>query len=317
MEVVELEERFAVPGVLGFDKTPSGLLFARVTAPAAEATIYLQGAHLAGWQPAGQAPVLFLSPRTELAPGKAIRGGVPVIFPWFGPRKAGPRQAGPRHDGHAAPSHGFARTSEWELAFAALAGDEVHLTFTLAPNEASRAFGFDHFKLAYRMTIGLTLTLELTVANDSASGDSEGGPLLFEEAFHTYFAVADAAKAIVTGLAGTAYLDKRDEMRRQLQPDGAMSIAGTTDRVYLDTAATCVIGDVAGKRRIVVEKSGSLTTVVWNPWVEVAATLADMEPEGWREMLCVETANVGDSAVALEPGATHSMRAAISVEDAG
>ena len=140
MDVAELEERFEAPGVLGFEKTASGLVLARVTAPAASATVYLHGAHLTDWQPAGHAPVLFLSARTELLPGKAIRGGVPVIFPWFGPRKPGPG-----HDG-TGPSHGFARTSEWELAFAAVAGDEVHLAFTLGPSEVSRGFGFDHFK---------------------------------------------------------------------------------------------------------------------------------------------------------------------------
>jgi glucose-6-phosphate 1-epimerase len=314
IDVAGLEERFAVPGVLGFGKTASGLVFARVTAGSASATVYLHGAHLTDWQPKGYAPVLFLSARTELAADKPIRGGVPVIFPWFGPR----------HDGKEGPMHGFARTSEWELALAAVAGDEVHLTFTLGPNDASHALGFDHFRLAYRMTIGRRLTLELTVANDSGSGGvqgaaasemaSLGAPLVFEEALHAYFAVADVQKATVTGLGGTAYIDKRDEMRRKVQAGGAMAIAGTTDRVYMDTTATCVIDDVAGKRKIVVAKEGSHTTVVWNPWIELAVTLADMDPEGWRGMLCVETANVGESAVTLEAGKTHTMRAVISVE---
>ena len=132
MDVAELQERFAVPGVLGFEQTAPGLVVARITGPAAEATVYLQGAHLTDWKPVGQAPVLFLSARSEFAPGKAIRGGVPVIFPWFGPR----------HDGKAGPQHGFARTAVWDLAFAAVAGDDLHLTFTLAPSEASRKLGF-------------------------------------------------------------------------------------------------------------------------------------------------------------------------------
>jgi len=301
MDVGELTGQFAVDGVLRFERTASGLIFARVTAPAAQATVYLHGAHLTDWQPAGEAPVLFLSARTELAPDKPIRGGVPVIFPWFGPR----------HDGLAGPSHGFARRSEWELAFAALAGDEVHLTFTLGPDQTSRALGYDHFRLAYRMAIGRALTLELTVANEPGA---QGPPLQFEEALHTYFAVGDVRETTVTGLAGAEYIDKRDQMRRKLQPQGAMSLTGTTDRVYLDTAATCAIDDVAGKRRIVVEKTGSRSTVVWNPWAEVAATLPDMEVDAWPGMLCVETANVDDSAVTLKPGETHTMRAVISVE---
>jgi glucose-6-phosphate 1-epimerase len=298
MDVAELQERFAVPGVLGFEQTAPGLVVARITGPAAEATVYLQGAHLTHWKPVGQAPVLFLSARSEFAPGKPIRGGVPVIFPWFGPR----------HDGNAGPQHGFARTEVWDLAFAAVAGDDLHLTFTLAPSEASRKLGFGDLRLAYRMVIGRRLTLELTVANDSATA------VQFEEALHTYFAVAEVRSATVEGLAGTEYIDKRDRMRRKLQPEGAMTLTETTDRVYLKTTAACAIGDVAGGRRIVVEKSGSRSTVVWNPWAELAATMADMEPDGWRTMLCVETANVGEDAVTLEPGATHTMRAEISLE---
>jgi glucose-6-phosphate 1-epimerase len=298
MDVAGLEQQFSMPGVLNFEKTASGLVAVRVTAPSASATVYLHGAHLTDWQPTGQAPVLFLSGRTEFAEGKAIRGGVPVIFPWFGPR----------HDGKTGPMHGFARTSEWKLAFAALAGDEVHLTFTLGPNEASRALGFDHFKLAYRLIIGRKLTMELIVAND---GDA---PLVIEDALHTYFAVDDVEQASLSGLGGTAYLDKRDEMKRKVQPEGVMTFTGTIDRTYLKTTATCVIDDVAGKRKIVVEKSGSQTTVVWNPWAELAVAMADMEPDGWRGMLCVETANAGESAVTLQPGESHTMSAVISVE---
>jgi glucose-6-phosphate 1-epimerase len=314
-QVSTLDEQFAVPGVLHFGETLSGLVFAQVTAPAAEATIYLHGAHLTHWQPKGTAPVIFLSDRTELAPGKAIRGGIPIIFPWFGTR----------HDGGKGPSHGFARTSEWELAFAAVAGDEVHLTFTLAPNEASRALGFDHFRLAYRMVIGPKLNLELTVANDSGSGGGRmeapetaaeiGAPLVFEEALHTYYAVSDVRQTTVTGLGGTTYIDKRDEFKRKLQPEGPLTLTGTTDRVYLDTTATCVINDPKGKRTITIEKSGSQSTVVWNPWAQVAATLADMDPESWPGMLCVETANVDDSTVTLAPGKTHTMRMVVSVEN--
>lgn len=297
----ELNERFAMPGALEFGAAPSGLIFAQVTTPQARARVYLQGAHLTEWTPMGQSPMLFLSERTELSPGKAIRGGVPVIFPWFGPRT----------DGQPGPSHGFARTTEWELAFAAATGEAVHLTFTLQPSEATRALGFDHFRLAYRLEIGHTLTMELTVANDAGPG---GAPLAFEEALHTYFAVGDAERTAVTGLGGTTYLDKRDGMRRKVQSEGPIQLTGTTDRVYVETTGDCMIEDTAQRRRIVVRKSGSRSTVVWNPWAEVAATLPDMEPEGWRGMVCVETANVGQDAVTLGPGETHTLRAVIALE---
>jgi glucose-6-phosphate 1-epimerase len=312
-DVAELQNRFAIPGVLGFEKTASGLVVARVTTPAAEATIYLHGAHLTHWKPAGQAPAIFLSKRAEVAADKAIRGGIPVIFPWFGER----------HDGKAGPMHGFARISEWTLAFAAMAGEELHLTFTLAPNELSHSLGFDHFKLAYNMTIGHTLTLELTVLNDSGSGGAQnasaemsanGSPLVFEEALHTYFAVADAREVSIDGLGGTAYLDKVDGMKRKVQPDGPLKLEGRTDRPYVNTDATCVLHDPAGARRIVVAKTGSRTTVVWNPWDKLTATMADMEPDAWLHMTCIETANAGEDAVTLKAGETHAMRAHYSIE---
>ncbi len=312
-DVAELQSRFGIPGILEFEKTASGLVLARVTAPAAEATIYLQGAHVTHWKPAGEATAIFLSQRAEFSPGKPIRGGVPIIFPWFGDR----------HDGKTGPMHGFARLTDWNVAFAAMAGDELHLTFTLAPNELSHSLGFDHFKLAYNVTVGHTLTLELTVMNDSGSGGVHeaaaemtalGAPLVFEEALHTYLAVADARKVSIDGLGGTTYLDKVDEFKRKIQADGPLKLEGRTDRPYLNTDATCVLHDPAGGRRIVVAKTGSRSTVVWNPWDEATAKMPDMEPDAWLHMTCIETANVGEDAVTLKAGETHAMRAHYSIE---
>jgi len=302
MDIAALNANFGLPGVLSFEES-EGLTRAVISTPAASATVYLHGAHLTHWQPAGEEPVLFLSDKSAFAKGKAIRGGVPVIFPWFGDR----------HDGKKGPAHGFARTAEWSVAFAGLVGDDLHLALTLGPDEGSRELGFDNFRLAYRLTLGRTLKMELTVANDG------GTPLEFEEALHTYFVVGDVRQASVTGLAGTEYLDKRDrepdgEPKRKVEPEGPLVLTATTDRVYFNTAATCVIGDPVLKRSLTVGKSGSSTTVVWNPWREVAATLADLGDDAWVGMLCVETANAGTDAVTLDPGAAHTMQTTVTVE---
>jgi glucose-6-phosphate 1-epimerase len=190
----------------------------------------------------------------------------------------------------------------------------VHLTFTLGPSELSRSYGFDHFRVAYRMIIGRALALELTVANDADAG---GVPFVYEDALHSYYAVADVERAAIEGLGGTEYLDKGDDARRKLQAMGAMTLTGATDRTYLNTEATCAIEDVAGGRRIVIEKAGSRSTVVWNPWAELTAAMADMEPDGWRRMLCVETANAAENALTLGPGESHTTRAVVSVEAIG
>jgi glucose-6-phosphate 1-epimerase len=299
MELIELEENFAIPGVLGFRRTPTGLIYAEVTTAAAAATVFLQGAHLTHWQPAGEGPVLFLSKRTELAPGKAIRGGVPIAFPWFATDKKADRV-----DGKPGPSHGFVRTEEWTLAFAAMAGEDLHLSFTLGPTAASRAMGFDRFRVAFQITIGRTLTMRLTVANDAET------PLVFEEALHTYFVVGDVAETTVKGLEGTAYVDKVQGGVRMPGSDAPIEFTGETDRLYDHTAATCVLHDGAGKRRIVVAKANSATTVVWNP----RKGMADLGPEEWHDFACVETVNAGESPVTLGPGEAHTMQAMVSVE---
>ncbi len=298
MTINELTEHFAIPGALAFHAQPSGLIYAAIATPHASATVYLQGAHLTHWQPAGQKPVLFLSRKSDLIPGKPIRGGVPIAFPWFAAR----------HDGKPGPSHGFARIEDWTLAFAALAGDDLHLTFTLGPTELSRSLGYDRFRLAFQLTIGRTLTMQLTVGNQADA------PLVFEEALHTYYAVSDIHEVSVTGLEGATYLDKMDNLQPKVQ-HGAITITGPTDRVYLNTASDCVLHDAPGRRTIRVAKTNSNTTVVWNPWESGAQKLPDLDASEWHEFLAVETVNAAANSVTLAPGATHTMQAHITVED--
>ncbi|HWB32490.1 MAG TPA: D-hexose-6-phosphate mutarotase [Acidobacteriaceae bacterium] len=319
-----LQERFGIPNVLRFEQSPSGLVILHVTAPAAEGTIYLQGAHVTHWKPAGHDPAIFLSERAEFAPGKPIRGGIPIVFPWFAER----------HDGKKGPQHGFARISDWEVAFAGLTGSgadaELHLAFTLAPNDLSRSLGFDHFRLGYRVTFGRQLRLEMSVANDSGNGSgrstgpaaataaadmaANGSPLVFEQALHTYYQVADARQVCIDGLGGTQYIDKVDNFEHKIQPPGPLCLTGRTDRPYLNTEATCVLHDPAGHRTITVAKEGSHSTVVWNPWKEFTATMADMQPDAWLHMTAIETANVGDNTITLQPGETHVMRVTATID---
>jgi glucose-6-phosphate 1-epimerase len=312
MTTEELNAKYEIPGVLRFAPGNGGLLAAHITAPAAEATVYIQGAHLTHWKPAGQAPAIFVSPKSEYAAGKPIRGGIPVIFPWFSER----------HDGKTGPMHGFARISDWQLAFAAMSGDDLHLMWTLEPNDLSRSLGFDHFKVGYRISIGRKLAIELTVANDSGNGghttreeiERNGAPLVFEEACHTYYAVADARQVTIDGLGNTDYVDKVDNFKRKHQGDTVLHLTGRTDRPYLNTTATCVLHDPAGKRKITVAKTGSNSTVVWNPWDEFCAKMPDMQADSWLHMTCIETANVGDNTITIKPGAAHSMKFEVTLE---
>ena len=297
----QMAAEFGIPGVLGFQENQAGLVSVEVTTPSATATIYLQGAHVTHWAPAGANPVLFLSPQSEFVPGKAIRGGIPISFPWFA-TDSNPT----RFEGKPGPSHGFARTELWTLAFAAVVGEDVHLTFTLGASPRSRELGFDGFRLAYQVTIGSKLGLRLTVGNDGSE------QLVFEEAFHTYFAVADVRETTVSGLEATPYLDKIDGMQRKPASGVPLVCGGPTDRVYNGTEAACTLHDRGAGRQIMVQKTNSRTTVVFNPW----KAMADLGVEDWAHMLCVETANAGDDRVMLGAGETHRMAAEISVREA-
>jgi glucose-6-phosphate 1-epimerase len=304
MDIQTLTRQFAIPGVLSFTMTDHGLIQAMVTTPDCTAEIYLQGAHLTQWQPTGKLPVLFLSERSVFEPGKAIRGGVPIIFPWFGARTA--TTGSPRTDG---PSHGFARTALWELTFAAIAGEDLHLTLMLGPNDASRSLGFNHFQLAYQIILGAELRMSLTVANAGTA------PLHFEEALHTYLSVGDAGKVSICGLSDTDFIDKTDGFKRKHQSEPTLTLTGETDRPYLNTEQTVTLEDPELKRQITVSKSNSKTTVVWNPWSELSGKLSDMSPDGWQKMVCIETANAASNAILLQPGEHHTMQAHITVQE--
>jgi glucose-6-phosphate 1-epimerase len=162
--------------------------------------------------------------------------------------------------------------------------------------------------LRFRVTVGSELELELETRNDAQE------PLIYEEALHTYFAVADSHQASVSGLEGTTYIDKTDGFKRKTLGNEPVRITKETDHVHLSTRATCVIHDPVWNRRIFVEKSGSDSTVVWNPWIDKTKGMSDMDPAGWKEMICVETANAADNANHLPPGASHKLTATIRVE---
>jgi glucose-6-phosphate 1-epimerase len=287
-----LNERFAVPRTVSFDAGAGGLTRAVVTTPAAEAHIYLHGAHVTHYRPAGQAPVLFLSPQSRFEPAKAIRGGVPIVFPWFGARAGHP----------SAPDHGFARISPWAVEAVDQAGDGVvSVVLALEPSEATRAMWAPDFRITARVEVGADLAMTLEVENRSAA------PLSFEEALHTYLHVGGVERASISGLEGVSYLDKTDGFKRKTLGAEPFRLTAETDRVFLDTRGPHAVADPVLGRRLVVEKRGSGNTVVWNPWREKSAAMGDLGAEQWRSMLCVETANVGEGAVRLAPGARHSM----------
>lgn len=259
----------------------------------ASARISLNGAQLLGWQPAGEREVIWVSPASAPMPGRSIRGGTPVCWPWFGTDSSSLGR----------PAHGFVRGVPWQVAWsrATAAESAIALRYRTAPETA----GLWPHEAEAMLTVSLiadTLTLSLTTTNTGASAFS------LTEALHTYFAVTDIAETHVDGLDGCGYIDAVGTWTRRRQ-QGAVTFSGEVDRIYLDPPGDIVIADGAGGRRIHIDASGSRSAVVWNPWIDKSARLGDMGTDGYTRMLCVETANAADDAIALAPGAAHTLTA--------
>ncbi|MCC6512057.1 MAG: D-hexose-6-phosphate mutarotase [Pirellulaceae bacterium] len=287
----ELTQQFSIPGV-HFDDQAGGLIRATVRNDVASGELFLLGAHCTRWHPTGQAPVLWMSRESLFQPGKPIRGGVPICFPWFGAHATDP----------SAPGHGSARLKNWDLKHVSTQRDgavSVILTTHIAP-----------FDVQYAIEFGQTLKLSLATSLPA----SHTRPERFEDALHTYLCVSDIHQVSISGLESVPYSDKM--ANGDIKPPAQSPIVFTceTDRVYSDTDHTCVLHDPGLSRRVSVHKSGSQSSVIWNPWIAKSARMPDFGDDEWTGMLCIETANVGHNAIVLQPGGHHTTTAELTVE---
>lgn len=260
-----------------------GLERVRIENEECEAELYLNGATLTAWKPRSQArPVLWTSKQATWIAGKAIRGGVPLCFPWFGP-KAGAAQ------------HGWARTSAWSLDQA----DDRQLVLSLAPRDGLAA--------RYVVRAGAELELEFTAINAGSSVAT------VEVALHAYFEISDPTAVYISGLEGATYLDRIAGGARARQ-EGVVTIGGEVDRTFVGHAGTVELWDPGLRRKIIIRKERSNSTVVWNPWIDKARAMADFGDEEYQQMVCIEPANAGEDALLLKPGESHLTRVVIAVE---
>ncbi|MDP3584005.1 MAG: dihydroxy-acid dehydratase [Thiobacillus sp.] len=295
--------RFAISGQLSFRTGAGGLTYADIDNHGGRATICLQGAHVVSFRPKSQhEPVVWVSDAAKFAPGKSIRGGAPVCWPWFG-----------AHASEAAfPAHGFARTVDWSVTGTRRRNDaKTEITLQLVDNAQTRAQWPHATRLTLTVVVGEKLEMSLATTNTG------NAPVQIGEALHTYLQISDIGTVKVEGLEGCDYHDKVDNFARRKQK-GAIGFSGEVDRVYVNTPADCVIEDAGLKRRIRIAKTGSQSTIVWTPWTEKAEKMGDMgrgkSGAGWREMVCVESANAMDNVVTVAPGETHTLAVTYSVE---
>jgi glucose-6-phosphate 1-epimerase len=255
-------------------------------ADGAQAEVYLHGAHVTSWIPAGGDERLFLSQKSEFRPGAAIRGGVPVIFPQFGSLGT-------------LPKHGFARTLPWELT--SLGGDHRLSTaeFSLADSETTRLLWPYLFQVKLKVSVGGTrLRLDFSVVNTGSE------PFSFTAALHTYLQIENNLYTVIDGLHGLRFHDTVNrpapaDWVEMTQTEPWVNFPGEVDRVYYDVPGPLSV--VEPGRITNIYAVGFPDAVIWNPGPEKAARLADLEPDGYRRMICVEAA-IASASVTLDPG---------------
>lgn len=295
--LVGLNQEFALPNLLYFKELSSEILVAQIDSPLATATISLYGGHVIDWWPKHQkTSVLWASNPKTFAMGKAIRGGIPICWPWFGGH--------PTSSQH--PSHGYARISPWDMVSTELMSDgAIRISLAMQSSEMSLSHFPISIRLAVQITVGEQLTVELTTTNES------NREILLTEGLHTYFNVDDVSAIQVLGLEGAQYVDLVCGNVTATQ-EGPLRFNGEVGRVFTNSTEICEIVDPGFARRITIEKTGSLSTAVWNPWAQTAAKMDDLGSASWRNMVCVESANALSNSIRVGPSTFHVMGATYS-----
>jgi glucose-6-phosphate 1-epimerase len=291
-----LNDAWGQPERVTFSQSPLGGPVVTLAGPAGTAVVAIQGAQLLSWTPAGHDPVVWLSPVGRLGTGKAVRGGTPICWPWFGGHPADP----------AKPAHGIVRTRDWLVLGAGVTDPGAWVQLGTVTTAADAAYWPHQATVRLRVTLHRQLGLELSTTN---TGDA---PFALSQALHTYFCVGEIADAEVSGFDGETYQDKLDGGRRHRQA-GVISFPGEVDRIYDAHTGAASIADRQLQRRIAITQSGSRSAVVWNPGPDKASRLGDMGPDGWKRFVCVETANAGADVIQLNAGEARTLAATYAV----
>ena len=283
------------PGRVSFIDGRGELPMLEISTAWSSAEIYLLGAHVTHFKKKDEPPLLFLSQCSRFAENEPIRGGIPIIFPWFGPREG-------------LPQHGFARLKNWELKeFLPAADGSVSVRFHLP--DCPEASTFPPFSLDYVVTVNECLTLQLLVRNNAPDEI-----FTFDNCLHSYFEVGDISSVSIAGLKGVDYLDKVANFERKTEIKEAIRVSSEVDRIYLDTTSPVEIHDSRLARKIRLEKHGSVSTVVWNPWLAKAQQMPDFGNDEYQRMVCVESGNVSSDCIKLPPQETSTLILKLATE---
>lgn len=297
----QLNDQWAIGEAVRFESGPGGLPVAILNSDLSSATLSLYGAHLLSFIPAGNTDLLWVSSHSPFEEGKAIRGGIPVCFPWFGPHP----------DGAPMPQHGFGRLMYWNPC--ATGKTETGVTFIeleLLSNEETFRYFPGHFRATLRVELNQHCRVSLTVTNTGKESFELSGAL------HSYFRVSDIRNITVEGLQNLVYLEAGSD-EKHIQTDATLAFTGETNRRYLGITHECLLNDPGLNRSIRISKEGSRVNVVWNPWEAVCRTMKDMAPDDYLRFLCIEPANAvkGEDIILLKAGATHTLATTLQMAD--
>jgi glucose-6-phosphate 1-epimerase len=297
MNLDELNEEFGLEGEIGFYEEED-FVFAMVSNKYADATISLYGAQILNYNPVRSMEILWMSPESIFEKGKAIRGGIPVCFPWFGPHNSD----------KSMPQHGFARILDWEVSKTEmLPNGESKIALQLCSSEETKKYWPHDFCAEMIFTVGNKLSVSLKVTNQSNE------VLDYTCALHSYFSLSAIQNISIEGLENTLYQNQLDG-GEYLQESELLEITQAETRHYYDTETTCVIDDPIYKRRIRIEKEGSRNTTVWNPWAEACEQMGDVPDDAYETFVCLETVNKINNSIKLSPGENHETTAIIGIE---
>ena len=299
MSIEQLNTDYGIAGQLKFVEGKGGFPVIEIENTMAKALISVYGGQVLSFRPVTEAEdLMFLSNKAYYQEGKAIKGGIPLCWPWFG--------SDPESLGRS--SHGFARNSFWTVLDTEItAGKETKVKLGLVDSAETRKIWPQAFNLTLEITVGNTLTLELVTYNTGEQA------LSITQALHTYFNVGDINQVKVLGLADTKYLDKVDNFQEKNQ-QGAITIAEEVDRIYMNVPKELVIEDASLGRKVRITSDGNKTAVVWNPWVEISAKSADLEDEDYHRFICVETANAAKDVIEILPKSEYRLLVNYGIE---
>jgi glucose-6-phosphate 1-epimerase len=301
VDIDALNAEYGIDGTLKLREGRSGLPMIEIQNDLASALISPHGGQILSYRPADAASdLLFVSERAHYGPGKAIKGGIPLCWPWFGQDP----------EGKGRPAHGFVRSLPWTLvSTATLANGANKVTLGIADDAKTRALWPYHFNLLVGITVGATLGVELITRN---AGDP---PFRITQGLHAYFKVADATRVRVLGLEGCRYIDKaaggKDAVIVQ---EGPVTVSREVNRIYEQVPPQLVLEDPSLGRRIRIASRHSATSVVWNPWIDTARAMDDLDDEDYRVMLCVETVNTASEVIEVPGGGEARLAADYAIE---